>query len=118
MSTVITPMNQSLETIKSQSLETRRLEHALQMEDIQAENQLATCCGSGRTDRRLLQYAGKLTVSIITLTFCFVQLIREPESGLLPFYSSLITFVIGSFMGAGSIASPDPKTKPSTRPSV
>ena len=99
------------------SLEKRKLEHVFELEDIQAENQLGTCCGNGKTDKRLLQYSGKLSIALITLGFCFVQLAREPESELMTFYSSLITFIIGSFMSTGSIAAAEPK-KPVKRASV
>lgn len=60
------------------------------------ENEYSTCCSRHKTDARLLKFASRFTLSIITLGFATIQIVRaSPCDSLLPFYTSLITFVLG-----------------------
>jgi hypothetical protein len=61
------------------------------------ENEYSTCCSrTGKTDARLINYASKFTVSILMLGFASIQLVRSHDCDtLIPFYTSLITFVLG-----------------------
>jgi len=79
----------------------RRLqEHQIEIEDIEVQNQLKSCCG-GTTDRRLLDYISRFFMSAMVLGFAFIQLARDDnDSGMIAFYSSLITFVLGHWLGA------------------
>ena len=80
-------------TEASPALEERRLE-------IQLENEYSSCCSrSGTTDKRLIQYASRFSISVLSLVFAGVQLVRASEcDGLIPFYSSLITFILGAWV--------------------
>ena len=52
-----------------------------------------------KTDARLIRYGSKFSLSILTLGFACVQLIRAgPCDSLVPFYSSLITFILGAWL--------------------
>jgi hypothetical protein len=76
----------------------RRIDHEIQLEDIEAENKLSSCCG-GSTEKRLFEHASRLFISIIVLIFTFAQMIRsEANDPMLPFYTSLLTFVLGNWL--------------------
>ena len=65
------------------------------------ENEYSTCCTrSGKTDARLIKFASRFTISLIMLAFASIQLIRSHEcDALVPFYTSLITFLLGAWVG-------------------
>ena len=79
----------------------RRLqEHQIKIEDLEVQNQLKSCCG-GTTDRRLLDYISRFFMSSSVLGFAFIQLARDPtDAGMVAFYSSLITFILGHWLGS------------------
>ena len=72
----------------------------LQLQEKQYEDSYSSCCArSGRTDARLLRYISKTGVSILILIFAGAQLVRAgPCDSLVPFYCSLITLVMGSYV--------------------
>jgi hypothetical protein len=87
----------------------RKLEHEIALEDLEAENKLSSCCG-GSTDKRLLEHASRLFISILVLTFTFAQMIRsEPNDAMLPFYTSLLTFVLGNWLSGSKEQVPKSK---------
>ena len=62
-------------------------------------NEYTSCCSKRRTDKRLLQYASRFTISILMLGFASIQIIRSHDcDALVPFYTSLITFIIGAWV--------------------
>jgi hypothetical protein len=64
------------------------------------DDHFSSCCSrSGTTDARLIRYASKFTISLLMLGFASIQLVRSHEcDSLVPFYTSLITFVMGSWI--------------------
>jgi hypothetical protein len=68
------------------------------------ENEYSTCCSrTGKTDARLINYASKFTVSILMLGFASIQLVRSHDCDpLVPFYTSLITFILGIWVKSDS----------------
>lgn len=88
----------------SPTLKRKKFEVDLELQQERYENTYDTCC-SGSTDRRLIQYASKLTISLIVLAFSCIQIYRaDPCDGNLPLYSSLLTMVLGAW-----IKTPDQK---------
>jgi len=90
----------NVHTPTSPTMKKRREEVNLKLQEERYENEYTTCCSkTGKTDKRLIQYASKFSLSLLVITFACVQLIRaEPCDGLVPFYSSLITFVMGAWI--------------------
>lgn len=88
----------------------RRLELALEKKEY--DDTYQTCCTkSGRTDRRLLEWAFTSTVSLVVISFSMYKLATAADcDALIPFWSSLITYILGS-MGLTSKRRP---LKPST----
>lgn len=82
------------------TIKRRRIDLELQLEKKQYEDSYASCCSrTGRTDARLLRYISKTCVSILILIFAGAQLVRAgPCDSLVPFYCSLITLVMGSYI--------------------
>lgn len=80
----------------SPSLERRRIVQELEIKQDRYENEYNTCCtSSGKTDKRLIQYASKFTMSIVILTFAGYQIMTlTPGDGLLPWYTSLVTMIM------------------------
>jgi hypothetical protein len=68
------------------------------------DDQFSTCCSrTGTTDARLIRYASRFTISLLMLAFASIQLIRSHEcDSLVPFYTSLITFVLGAWIKVDS----------------
>ena len=95
---------------RSPSLVKRVIDYKIEKEQKQLENEWHSCLTGRKTDRRLLSYISKLLISIGVLSFSCVQIIRAgPCDSNLPLYSSLITFVIGSYLGNGE---PKPSLTP------
>ena len=84
----------------SPSFKRRRANVALKIEEEKYENEYSTCCSrSGKTDARLIRYGSKFSLSVFTLGFACVQIARAGDCDpLVPFYSSLITFVLGTWL--------------------
>lgn len=63
-------------------------------------NEYSTCCSrTGKTDARLIRFASRFTMSILSMGFAAIQIYRAKEcDGLLPFYCSMITFVLGAWV--------------------
>jgi hypothetical protein len=74
-------------------------QHAIDPET-RYENEYSTCCSrTGKTDARLISYASRFTISLLMLGFASIQLVRSHEcDSLIPFYSSLITCVLGAWI--------------------
>ena len=90
----LAPMTFSPDTRK------KKIQQQLDLEKQHYENEYSTCCSkTGKTDARLIQYGSRFTMSVLTLAFAGVQLIRAgPCDALVPFYSSLITFILGVWL--------------------
>ena len=83
----------------SPTIKKRRAEVDLKLREEKYENEYTTCCSKHKTDRRLIQYASKFTISLIVLAFSCVQIYRaDPCDGNLPLYSSLLTMVLGAWI--------------------
>ena len=84
----------------SPTIKKRRAEFDLKLREEKYENEYTTCCSkTGKTDKRLIQYASKFSLSLIVIAFACVQLIRaDPCDSLVPYYSSLITFILGAWI--------------------
>jgi hypothetical protein len=76
------------------------------------EIEYSTCCSrTGKTDARLIRYATKFTISLLMLGFATTQLVRSHEcDSLVPFYTSLITFVLGAWVKVDSQKEVNPTT--------
>ena len=84
----------------SPTIKRKRVDLELQLEEKRYENEYSSCCASsGKTDARLIRYISKTGISILVLTFAGIQLVRAgPCDSLVPFYTSLITMVVGSYI--------------------
>jgi len=77
----------------------RRLELEIEMEKKEYNDTYRTCCSDRTTDARLLTWAAKFSMSMLALCFSATQIVRaEPCDTVLPFYTSLITFILGAFV--------------------
>ena len=63
-------------------------------------NEYSTCCSrTGKTDARLIRYASRFSMSVLTMGFAAVQIARAGDCDpLVPFYCSLFTFVLGAWV--------------------
>jgi len=83
----------------SPTFKRRRADVELKIEEEKYENTYATCCSKSGTDARLIRYGSKFSLSVFTLGFACVQIARAGDCDpLVPFYSSLITFVLGTWL--------------------
>jgi hypothetical protein len=69
-------------------------------EQTRYDDQYNSCCSrTGTTDARLIRYASRFSISLVMLAFAAIQLVRSHEcDSLVPFYTSLITFVLGAWI--------------------
>ena len=90
----------SLKSITSSpTFKRRKADVELKIEEERYENEYSTCCSKRKTDARLLRYGSKFSLSVFTLGFACVQIVRASEcDALVPFYTSLITFVLGTWL--------------------
>ena len=86
--------------VASPSNDKRRLSLELKLKQDDYENTYQTCCSkTGKTDKRLIHYATKATLTLLVLTFCFYQIITAEEcDSLLPYYTSLISMVLAVWL--------------------
>ena len=94
---------------RNNSIERKRIEHKIQLENQEIENNYHSCC-LGNTDKRLLEYISKNVVIIASLLFSMGMLIfdavRENECNpLQSIYTSIIMLIIGLYIN------PDPDSK-------
>ena len=83
-------------SIETRALERRRIEHKISLEDIEVENNWNSCCSNQPTDSRLLKFITRFSISLLTLSMSFYGLVNAKEcDNLVPFWSGLITFVVG-----------------------
>lgn len=62
-------------------------------------NEYTCCCTDAKTDRRLLDFTSKYILSLFILGFaCYNISVAKECDSLVPFYSSLITFVLGVWL--------------------
>ena len=81
---------------RSPSGEKRRME----LEDKKFDTKYNSCCSDSPTDKRLLDYGAKLTISLMTLGFSFYQITRADDCDpLLSVYTSFITLILGVWVG-------------------
>ena len=87
-------------SVSSPDTRKRRIFHQWEQEEKEYNDTWRSCCSrSGYTDRRLIQYITRFSLSVLTLVFSCIQLIRAHDCDpLVPFYSSLITFVLGAWL--------------------
>lgn len=71
-------------------------------------NNLYRCCCNKKTDKRILEYFAKTTISFSVLIFSFYQIsvIDDPCNNMMSFYTGLVSLIIGTF-----IKTPDIKSK-------
>ena len=82
----------------SPEIEARRIED----EKFERDNTLHSCC-NGSTDKRLLEYSVKTVVIMICLAFALTMLVidalgDDPCNPLIPFYTGIITLVLGLYV--------------------
>ena len=85
--------------VGSPSDEKRRLALDLKLKEERYDNTYNTCCSSGGTDKRLIQYGTKFSLTLLVMVFCFYQIITAGEcDSLLPYYTSLISMVVAVWL--------------------
>lgn len=82
---------------RSPILELRELEHRIEIENEENNNELRTCCGNNTSDKRLLIFIASFSISIITLVFSAIQLVRV-DSCESHNYISIICLIIGIWL--------------------
>ena len=87
--------------IDRNSLSTRskkiELDHKIDMENIEAENNY-NCCMNGTTDKRVLVYISQLIFSLIVIGFCIIQLIRKDDYESTSVYLPIIMTILGFWL--------------------
>ena len=79
--------------------ENRILEHKIDLDDLEHKEMWRSCFSKRRTDSRLLKFIGKFVFTSTTLAYCFYGLRTADDcSSLIPFYTSLIGGVVGSWL--------------------
>lgn len=63
-------------------------------------------CGSGSVDKRILEWATVTTVSLLTMAFCSVQIIRGEDAAI---YLPMMTMVIGLHLNVPKVVKDKPK---------
>jgi hypothetical protein len=85
-----------LTEIKVDTMDRKRAEQELELKHKRYENEYSTCCTkTGKTDKRLILFTSKFSMSLLILGFAGYQIMRAGEcDGLLPWYTSLITLIV------------------------
>ena len=81
----------------SGSTRKKKLQHEIEIEDNQYNDQWNSCCSkTGTTDRRLIEFSCRMVLSTIALSVSLYSLVvAGPCDPLIPFWSSIIAFVLG-----------------------
>lgn len=93
----------------SPGLKRRRLDLEIDLKEKRYNDTYASCCSrTGRTDARLIRYVSRITISCIVLGFACYQIAanEDPCNNLIPFYTSLITLVVGTWVKADARPTP------------
>ena len=92
--------------IGSPSDEKKRLDLELKLKEEQYENTYQTCCSkSGKTDKRLIQYGTKFSLTLLVMIFCFYQIITAGEcDSLTPWYCSLVSGIVGVWLNSPKLS--------------
>lgn len=96
-------MEEETKSLKgSPSFEKKKLEHQIEIEDKKYEDNYNSCCSEKGTDKRLLQWVAKFSISMLTLGFAMYGILTSDECDpLTSFYTSLISFILG--MGSNNL---------------
>lgn len=89
------------ENMLSPKTKKKILEHKIEIQDHEYEDSYKTCCTkSGTTDRRLLNFSARFTITIIALSCSLYGLLTvdscDPKFTMC---SSFITYILGSYLG-------------------
>jgi len=92
--------------IRSPSGENRKLDILKIREQVKKEkyeDTYKTCCSN--TDRRCIEFASKLSISLICLLFCIGGILKNKDdcNPLISYYTSLISLIIGYWLPSPSI---------------
>ena len=91
--------------VGSPSDDKRRLALDLKLKEERYDNTYNTCCSSGGTDKRLIQYGTKFSLTLLVMVFCFYQIITAGEcDSLKPWYCSLVSGVIGVWLNSPKLS--------------
>ena len=92
--------------IGSPSNEKRVLDLELKLKEERYDNEYSTCCSrSGKTDKRLIHYGSKFSLSLAVIGFACYQLVTADEcDSLVPWYTSIVTMIIGVWIKPVNIA--------------
>ncbi len=88
------------------SLKRRRLEHKIEIEDLELENHYDCCIGK-KTDKRVLIYLTQVGFGISVMTFCAAQLFIDDSCDRTSIYLPLLTSVLAYFLPSPSLSKKD-----------
>ena len=77
----------------------RKINHQIEMDvervENDIENKINSCC-SGTSDKRLLVFISQMTITLLVLFFCFIQIILKTDK--VEFYLSLVSLILGLYL--------------------
>ena len=94
-------LKEMLEIPTSPNIKKRQLEHKIELEDKKYNDHWQSCCMT--IDRRATRYFSQLSIAILIITFCIVQLIRNESCEGQALYSGLLMTVIGIMLPSPSL---------------
>ena len=74
-------------------VEDEQLTHNFKVQDIETDNSWKSCCLI--LDKRFVQFFTQMSVIILIIVFCIVQLVRLDDCNNQRAYVGLLTFIIG-----------------------
>jgi len=83
-------------TPRSPAIQTRILEHKIDLENKADENQWKSCCVV--MDKRAITFFSQIFTTVSIMTFCMVQLVRLDDCNSEQTYLGLLTFLIGCML--------------------
>ena len=73
------------------------IDHIIELENNNTDNQLHTCCGK-TSDKRLLVFVASISISLIVVIFSCVQLFLQQSCESQALYSGMISLVLGIWL--------------------
>jgi hypothetical protein len=90
-------MDSPVVELRRLNIEDKKIEHQIEMENEELNNQLKTCCDT-TSDRRLLMFIASFSVSLIVISFSITQLAINDSCEAQSTYLGLLTLVLGIWL--------------------
>ena len=89
--------NNYLDLKQKKKIQLEKIKHKIEMENLEQEHQLNSCCGT-KSDKRLLVFISSYSIALFALFFSMIQLVRLDDPHSQVTYVGIMTMIIGLFI--------------------